>query len=32
MPAFGTEQLSDAALDDLIAYLGHMARERRGTR
>lgn len=32
MPAFGPEQLDDAALDDLIAYLGHMARERRGAR
>ncbi len=32
MPAFAPEQLGDAALDDLIAYLGHMARERREAR
>ena len=29
MPAFGPAQLSDAQLNDLIAYLTHMARERR---
>lgn len=28
MPAFSTEQLSEAALDDLIAYLRHMAQRR----
>ena len=28
MPAFGPEQLSDAALDDLVAYLRHMAQKR----
>lgn len=29
MPAFGQDQISDAQLDDLLAYLGHMARERK---
>lgn len=28
MPAFSAEQLSDASLDDLIAYLRHMAQRR----
>lgn len=29
MPGFGTEQISDAELDDLLAYLAHMAQQRK---
>ncbi|MGE8318740.1 MAG: c-type cytochrome [Comamonas sp.] len=32
MPAFSAEQLSDASLDDLIAYLQHMAGQRQPAR
>ena len=31
MPGFGPAQISDADLDDLLAYLAHMAQQRRTT-
>lgn len=32
MPGFAPDRLSDSDLDDLVSYLQHMARERRGAR
>jgi len=32
MPSFSANELSDASLEDLVAYLEHMARTRTATR